>query len=96
MGFRFRRSIRIVPGVRINLGKKGASLSVGRRGANMTLGRNGIRTTVGIPGTGLSHTTLHRRPSGQIRVRPKRERKRPIILFSIVLLLLVLFAMTMP
>jgi hypothetical protein len=55
--FRFRRSIRILPGVRLNLGKRSASVSLGVRGAHVTLGGpQGTRTTVGIPGTGLSYT----------------------------------------
>lgn len=58
MGFRFRRSIRILPGLRVNLGKRGASLSVGVRGAHVTVGPTGTRTTVGLPGTGLSYTHL--------------------------------------
>jgi Protein of unknown function (DUF4236) len=56
MGFRFRRSIRIAPGVRINIGKTGASVSAGVRGARVTFGRTGTRTTVGVPGTGVSYT----------------------------------------
>jgi len=56
--FRFRRSIGILPGLRINIGKRGASLSVGVRGAHMTFGKAGTRTTVGIPGTGLSYTNV--------------------------------------
>ena len=57
MGFRFRRSVNILPGLRLNLGKKSASVSVGVRGAHVTL-RPGhkARTTVGLPGTGLSYT----------------------------------------
>ena len=62
MGFRFRRSIRIMPGVRLNLGKRGVSTSIGVRGAQVTIGKTGVRQTVGIPGTGLSWTSL-RRPS---------------------------------
>jgi hypothetical protein len=55
--FRFRRSIRLFPGVRINLGKRSASVSVGVRGAHVTFGGpQGTRTTVGLPGTGLSYT----------------------------------------
>lgn len=54
--FRFRRVVRILPGVSINLGKKGASVSVGVPGAHVTLGQSGTRQTVGIPGTGLSYT----------------------------------------
>ena len=32
MGLRFRRSIKIAPGVRVNLNKKSASVTFGRRG----------------------------------------------------------------
>lgn len=57
MGFRFRRSIKILSGVRVNLGKHSTSISVGGRGSHVTL-RPGhtARTTVGIPGSGLSYT----------------------------------------
>ena len=58
MGFRFRRRIKIFPGVHLNVGKKGfTSLSIGRRGAQLTFNKEGMRSTVGIPGTGLSYTT---------------------------------------
>jgi hypothetical protein len=57
--FRFRRSIKIAPGIRWNFGKKSTSLSIGGRGANYTVGTSGSRTTVGIPGTGLSYTEIH-------------------------------------
>lgn len=58
MGFRFHRRIKILPGVTLNVGKRGISTSVGVRGAHVTFGKNGTRTTVGIPGTGISYTTL--------------------------------------
>lgn len=58
MGFRFQRRIKIMPGVTLNVGKRGVSTSIGRRGAHITFGQNGVRTTVGIPGTGLSYTSL--------------------------------------
>lgn len=54
MSFRFRRSISLIPGVRLNLGKSGASISVGPRGARVTIGKRGVRATAGIPGTGFS------------------------------------------
>jgi hypothetical protein len=57
MGFRFRRSIGIIPGVRLNFGRRGTSVSLGVRGAHMTVGPTGVRKTVGIPGTGMSYTT---------------------------------------
>ena len=54
--FRFRRSVKLFPGVRWNFGKKSTSLSIGPRGAHYTVGTSGSRTTIGIPGTGLSYT----------------------------------------
>lgn len=56
MGFRFNRRVSVLPGLRINFGKTGASVSVGRRGAWLTFGRRGTRATVGLSGTGLSYT----------------------------------------
>lgn len=58
MGFRFRRSLKILPGIRLNFGKRGVSTSVGVRGAHITMGPTGTRTTVGLPGTGVSYTHL--------------------------------------
>jgi uncharacterized protein DUF4236/putative peptidoglycan binding protein len=58
MGFRFRKSIRVSRGVRINLTGRGvSSVSIGRPGATLNFGRTGVRTTVGIPGTGLSYSS---------------------------------------
>jgi hypothetical protein len=57
MVFQFRRTLRIVPGVRVNLSKGGTSVSFGSRGFHYTVGKKGTRTTVGIPGSGLSWTT---------------------------------------
>jgi hypothetical protein len=41
MTFRFRKSLRIAPGVRFNFGKRGTSLSVGGRGGRATVGKTG-------------------------------------------------------
>lgn len=57
MGFRFGRSIKIAPGIRVNFGKRGASVSVGPRGAIMTFSSRGTHANVSIPGTGLSYRT---------------------------------------
>jgi hypothetical protein len=56
MGFRFWRRVRIIPGMRVNLSKSGASLSVGRRGAWFTVGPRGRTVTLGLPGTSLCWT----------------------------------------
>jgi hypothetical protein len=63
MTIRFWRRVRIAPGLRVNLSKRGASVSVGRRGAWLTTGPRGQRATVGAPGTGLFLTqTLPAKP----------------------------------
>lgn len=57
MGFRFRKSIKIAPGVRLNLSKKSASVSFGKRGLRHSISTSGRRTTsIGIPGTGIYYT----------------------------------------
>lgn len=56
MGIRFRRSVKILPGVRVNFGKKGSSISIGPRGFKTTFSKKGVRQTIGIPGTGVSYT----------------------------------------
>ncbi len=61
MGFRFRRSIKVLPGLRLNATLKGISASIGGKGVRHTVGTAGKRTTVGIPGTGVSYTAEQRR-----------------------------------
>lgn len=53
MGWRFRRSITVAPGIRVNLGKKSSSVSIGPKGAKVTIGKNRANYSVGVPGTGL-------------------------------------------
>jgi len=64
MGFRFRKSLRILPGVRLNFSKRGTSLSLGGRGATVNISDRGVRKTIGIPGTGMSYESLDRWSDG--------------------------------
>lgn len=57
MSFRFRRTLKISPGVRLNFSKSGISTTVGRRGAGVTMGKRGTYANTGIPGTGMSYRT---------------------------------------
>lgn len=58
MGFRFRKSISICPGIRVNFGKSGfTGVNVGPRGASLSIGKQGTHANVGLPGTGLSYRT---------------------------------------
>ncbi len=73
MAWRFRRSIKIAPGIRINLNKKSTSVRIGPRGLGYTISSTGKRTaSVGIPGTGLSYSetvTKKRKPSEPIPIQ---------------------------
>ena len=52
--FRFRRTVKIAPGVRLNINKKSVGLSAGVTGARISKNTDGQGTrSVGIPGTGL-------------------------------------------
>ena len=54
MSLRFRRSIKIIPGVKINFNKNSVGLTLGGRGAHYTINSSGRRTvSAGLPGTGL-------------------------------------------
>lgn len=67
MGVRYRKSVKIAPGVKLNINKNSASVSFGTKGLRTTYSTTGKRTnTVGIPGTGLSYSTssnIHQKPT---------------------------------
>jgi len=84
MGFRFRKSIKIAPGIRLNLSKSGVSTSIGVRG--LTWNSRG-RTTVSIPGSGVSFSTKTDGPAA-----PSPESVK--LLLYIVVLVLAPFVIT--
>lgn len=53
MALRFRRSIKLAPGLRMNLSGSGVSWSLGPRGASVGIGRRGTYLNSGLPGSGL-------------------------------------------
>lgn len=53
MGWRFRKRIKILPGIHVNISKSGFSTNVGVKGASVTFGQNGTYINTGLPGTGL-------------------------------------------
>ena len=58
MGFRFRKSFKIAPGIRLNLSKSGIGASVGVKGFRVTKRADGrVQRTTSLPGTGLSYVT---------------------------------------
>jgi hypothetical protein len=54
MSLRFRKSVKLIPGVRLNFNKDSMGVSFGVPGMRYTMNTKGRRTfTTGIPGTGL-------------------------------------------
>lgn len=57
MGLRFRKSIKIAPGVKLNIGSKSVGVSLGGKFAGISLNsRTGAQVRASAPGTGLSYT----------------------------------------
>lgn len=54
MGWRFRKSFKLLPGVRINLSKSGISTTLGVSPFSINLGARGTHANFNLPGTGIS------------------------------------------
>lgn len=102
MGWNFRKSIKIAPNVRLNIGKKGISgVSVGGKGLRFGIGRKGTRTSVSIPKTGLSYSTFRsykkNRPASQqtgtdnTNLSPDQPKSNKVVTWIIVFFLIVIF-----
>lgn len=50
---RYRKSVKICKGVRVNFSKSGPSVTVGGRGCSVNFGNKGTYLNTGIPGTGF-------------------------------------------
>lgn len=56
MGFRYRKTVTLMPGVRMSITPRGIGYSAGVRGARISRSATGrVTRTLSIPGTGLSH-----------------------------------------
>lgn len=56
MGLRFRKSVKIAPGVRLNISKKSVGISAGVKGYRKSINSSGrVTTSIGAPGTGVSY-----------------------------------------
>lgn len=57
MGMRYRKSIGLGKGVRLNVGKGSLGISAGGKGAHVSVNsKRGVTTSVGAPGTGVSYS----------------------------------------
>jgi hypothetical protein len=66
MALRFRKSFKLAPGVRLNVGRGGMSWSLGPRGASVSIGKRGTYLNASLPGTGLSSRTRLDRPTAKL------------------------------
>lgn len=58
MGIRFRKSISLAPGVKLNVGKKSTGISIGGKyGGVSANSRTGARARISAPKTGISYST---------------------------------------
>lgn len=76
MGLRFRESVSIIPGVKLNFGKTGMSVSTGVPGFRKTFHTSGkVTTSIGIPGTGLYYvdTKNTKTQNGKGNTRTRQE-----------------------
>lgn len=75
MGLRFRKSVKVAPGVKLNLNKKSVGITLGTKGAHYTINSKGKRTaSVGLPGTGLSYTTTSGgKKKGAVEKKPSKK-----------------------
>lgn len=55
MTWSYRRRIKIIPGVHLNLSKSGISTTIGVKGANVNFGPKGTFVNTGIPALGISN-----------------------------------------
>jgi hypothetical protein len=51
---RFRKSIKVAPGLKINLSKSGVSTTIGGKGLSTNISGRGVYLNTGVPGTGVS------------------------------------------
>lgn len=81
MGLRFRRSVKICDGLKLNFGKTGMSMTVGSGPLKKTFNTNGnVTTTVGIPGTGIYWTDTERRGSrNSRRAQTTQQARSPLL-----------------
>lgn len=69
MGLRFRKSFKLAPGVRFNIGSKSASVSLGPRGFTYTTGTAGSTVSANLPGPFAYSANVGSPSSGQAYAR---------------------------
>ena len=87
MGLRFRKSIKLGGGFRLNLSKSGVGYSWGTKGFRISKSAKGrTRKTFSVPGTGISYSTSSgksKRRKSTTAIQILQSRFRLILKFSV-------------
>lgn len=70
MGWRFRKSFKVIPGVRLNLSRHGLSATLGAAPFSVNVGPRGVYSNVSIPGTGLYNRERLDNPASPVPLPP--------------------------
>lgn len=74
MGWRYRKSMTILPGVKVNFGLRSTSISLGGKGFRTTYSSSGrVTRSIGIPGTGLAYVSTSSNSSRRQRQRHQQS-----------------------
>lgn len=93
MAWKFRKSVKLLPGIKLNFSNAGVSTSFGPKGFKYNVGRKGVRRTVSIPGSGFYHTEMlekNENSEGELP-QPDRSKRFPLgkIAFGFLLVALI-------
>jgi hypothetical protein len=77
MAWRFRKSFKVLPGVRLNVSTRGVSTSIGGAPFTVNIGSRGVHQTLSIPGTGLSMRGRIDQPSASPQLAPSASPSIP-------------------
>lgn len=103
MSLRYRKSIKVAPGVKVNVGKKSVGISAGNKYGGVSVNsKTGTRARVSAPGTGISYSGKIDKNTNIETINPNKKEQNQklnkvlnkilIILFSLlVVALIVLF-----
>ncbi|BAO89006.1 DUF4236 domain-containing protein [Caballeronia cordobensis] len=93
MGWSWRKSIKVAPGVRVNPSKNGMSTSLGGNG--VTYNTKSGRTTYSVPGTGWRYTTTGRRSRSSSTTEHEAPRVGWVIALGILVAILMFLVMVL-
>lgn len=72
MALKFRKRIKVAPGIHLNISKKGVSTTIGPKGLSVNASKKGVYLNTSIPKTGISSRT--KLMDGERKIKSVQER----------------------